>query len=400
MWGEAFYQVRNTKSSVFLGVVSFILATVLPVVIAIIAGPDDVSSAFIVSNHRPFLFRQTAAWMDRMKQQDQQHECWTGPGPETTQVAPWIHIPLVPSLDVSKSLVAALQTSGFLRVTTPLVPVELQQKALRAATTILLQQDESDETTDPPVTVTHHPTDPKIYAMLTSPPSSKCQGSSSSPSAVLADYWEALELAKRAILRCIAVGLDLDPSYLERLHDENNSSLRLLRYPKGTTHTGNRCKEHSDYGTITLLLTDGLVSGLEAFHEGTWIPVPHDEPAGALVVNAGSLLETWTNQAIPATLHRVAGPASMGSTSSPESLLDAVKRDRTSIAFFADPNQDAKASLLLQQQGANKETTEKQIMNVADYIRWRSGGDHKDGKRSGLAFTQEEEDRIQRSTDG
>jgi len=334
----------------------------------------------------------------KQQQQDHQQACWKGSGTEPTQVAPWIHIPLEPSLDVSKSLVAALQTSGFLRVTTPLVPVELQQKALRAATTILLQQDENDETTDPPVTVTHHPTDPKIYAMLTSPPS-KCQGSSSSPSAVLADYWEALELAKRAILRCIAVGLDLDPSYLERLHDENNSSLRLLRYPKGTTQTGNRCKEHSDYGTITLLLTDGVVSGLEAFHEGTWIPVPHDEPVGALVVNAGSLLETWTNQAIPATLHRVAGPASTGSTSSPKSLLDAVKRDRTSIAFFADPNQDAKASLLLQQQGTKKETTEKQ-MNVADYIRWRSGGDHNNRKRSGLAFTQEEEDRIQRSTDG
>jgi isopenicillin N synthase-like dioxygenase len=257
-----------------------------------------------------------------------------------------------------------------------------------------LQQHDSADL--PVVTVTHHPTDPKIYAMLSSPPA-KCQGSLS-PSAVLADYWEALELAKRAILRCIAVGLDLDPSYLERLHDENNSSLRLLRYPKGTIQTGNRCKEHSDYGTITLLLTDGVVSGLEAFHEGQWIPVPHNEPAGALVVNAGSLLETWTHQAIPATLHRVAGPASMGSTSSPESLLDAVQRDRTSIAFFADPNQDAKASLLLQQQDKNKETTEKQ-MNVADYIQWRSGGDHNDGQRSGLAFTQEEKNRIQRSTD-
>ena len=196
------------------------------------------------------------------------------------------------------------------------------------------------------------------------------------------------------VLHCLAVGLSLpDPNYFCKLHSENNSSLRLLRYPATAKDTGNRCKEHSDYGSITLLLTDG-VSGLEAYHEGKWIPIPHE--GGCLVVNAGSLLESWTNGKIPATLHRVAGPTSENSCSPKQDLLDAVGRDRTSLAFFADPNTGVKA-ILREDEKSNDDGDIDAVaqMSVAKYIRWRSGGVDGDTKRSGLAFTTEEEGRVQ-----
>lgn len=312
---------------------------------------------------------------------------------EAEAMAPLIRIPEAsapgqpPPLDICKELVSAFQNSGFLRVTSPCLPISLQRQAIEAATAHLVS--EPDGAAPPGTEVFTHPSDPKSYCMLTS----KEDAESVSP--ILSEYIEALEKTKMLVLRCLAVGLSLpDPQYFCKLHSENNSSLRLLRYPATAKDTGNRCKEHSDYGSITLLLTDG-VSGLEAYHEGRWIPVPHED--GCLVVNAGSLLESWTNGKIPATLHRVAGPTSEKSCSAKQDLLDAVGRDRTSLAFFADPNTGVKALL---QEGGNGsdndgESDEVAQMSVAEYIRWRSGGTDGDTKRSGLAFTTEEERRLQ-----
>ena len=289
-----------------------------------------------------------------------------------------------PPLEICKELVSAFQNSGFLRITSPFLPISLQKQAIEAATAHLVS--EPDGAAPPGTEVVTHPSDPKSYCMRTS----KEDAESVSP--ILSEYVEALEKTKLLVLQCLAVGLSLpDPQYFCKKHTENNSSLRLLRYPATSKDTGNRCKEHSDYGSITLLLTDG-VSGLEAYHEGKWIPVPHKD--GCLVVNAGSLLESWTNGKIPATLHRVAGPTSENSCSPTQDLLDAVGKDRTSLAFFADPDTGVKAVL----QEGDGENGEVDQMSVEEYIRWRSGGADGDSKRSGLAFTTEEEERIQGSS--
>lgn len=292
-----------------------------------------------------------------------------------------------PPLAICKELVSAFQNSGFLRIISPFVPISLQKQAIEAATAHLVS--EPDGAAPPGTEVVTHPSDPKSYCMLTS------KEDSESVSPILSEYVEALEKTKMLILHCLAVGLSLpDPQYFCKLHSENNSSLRLLRYPATSKDTGNRCKEHSDYGSITLLLTDG-VSGLEAYHEGKWIPVPHKD--GCLVINAGSLLESWTNGKIPATLHRVAGPTSENSCSLKQDLLDAIGRDRTSLAFFADPDTGVKAVLLEGDKESDNdgESGEVSQMSVAEYIRWRSGGGDGDTKRSGLAFTTEEEQRLQ-----
>ena len=174
-----------------------------------------------------------------------------------------------------------------------------------------------------------------------------------------------------------------DLSFLVKLHSEDNDTLRLINYypvdGSDDSQMGNRCKEHSDYGTITLLSTDGI-SGLEAYHEceddtGKWYPVPYVK--GSIVVNIGSILSEWTKGKMLATLHRVAGPASNKSFSDPKDLIVASSQARTSIAFFADPN---------------KNTNVTNGMSISEYIQYRSGGNGND--RSGVGFTTDEQKRV------
>jgi isopenicillin N synthase-like dioxygenase len=282
----------------------------------------------------------------------------------------------IPTHAVASAVTDALKNSGFLLVKSPELPLELQQKALRAASEILHTKSSS--------TVITHPTDPKIYAMLNGI-DFNIDGTVS-PEAIqdLTEWYRAVRSARDILLKCIAIGLGVDdPNFFVTLHNQHNDSLRLLRYHPGDETTGNRCKEHSDYGTLTLLLTDG-VGGLEAFVDGEWKPVPYVE--GAIVVNIGSILSEWTGHQLSATLHRVAGPASLGSNTPMEALMRAVSVPRISIAYFADPNADVHIAL----QG-----DEENSMKISDYILMRSGGIGRE--RDGVAFTTTEKDRLEKS---
>ena len=299
--------------------------------------------------------------------------------------------------ETGKKVVKALQTSGFLMIESDLMPSYLQQQALQDATNWLTTTEkpaETDSDTEPnPLSmVTLHPTDPKSYVMLEAkhidPTQTKATQLEPYLSPVLRQYWQACEALKKCVLRAIAVGLELEhPEDLAEWHAHGqHSAMRLLRYPPTLPTTGNRCKAHSDYGSVTLLSTDG-VSGLEILLNGTWCPVPHKP--GTMVVNIGSLLSEWTTMTtetdaqhqrtsmppLLATLHRVAGPASEQSGSDPKVLQAAMSQGRTSIAFFADPDNDTPLS----QKGNS----------IEDYIRYRSGGAGKD--RSGVAFTESEQ---------
>lgn len=306
------------------------------------------------------------------------------------------------SNETSRALVCAFQDSGFALVRSPLLTKEIQSKALDAASRFLART--SDETTTPKdnvcessepttprlVDVVEHPTDPKVYSMI----DSEDQFDYVAPDHTIKEYVRVLKSIKMDVLRLIATGLGVsDADFFARLHDEHNDTLRLITYhPTFSETTGNRCKEHSDYGTITLLSTDG-VSGLELYHDGKWLPVPYVE--GTLVVNLGSLLAGWTKGSLRATLHRVAGPASSNSCSDKTVLLEATNHPRTSLAFFADPNKDLSKSLeaTLKEAGtADDLTVALGGMSVVEYIRWRSGGDNAD--RSGVSFTAKESEII------
>jgi len=124
----------------------------------------------------------------------------------------------------------------------------------------------------------------------------------------------------RAFARDLGLGADhFAPSFRAPL-----ATLRLLHYPPATGTAGEiGAGAHTDYGSITLLLTDGI-GGLQVRPRGgDWTPVPRVE--GAFVVNIGDCLMRWTNDTYVSTLHRVLPP----------------RNTRRSVAFFLDPDPDA-----------------------------------------------------------
>lgn len=291
---------------------------------------------------------------------------------------------------VSAAMVQALETSGFLLIKSPSLGTDLQASALLATEDVLLGR----HTNKRVEAVIDHPSDPKVYIMLDSLEdiADKCGASTSeaSPTAVLSNYWNILEGIKRQILTYLAIGLGLeDSNFLVKLHSQNKSVLRLLHYPtpsETSTDTGKepiiRARAHSDYGSITLLLTDG-VPGLEALIDDEWTPVPHIE--GALVVNIGSLLQDWTNGKLLATLHRVVSISEENHG----------VRPRTSLAFFADPDPDVSMDLKRTEGDKSTRASEPTFKTVAEYIEYRSGGTGRE--RKGVCFSEEEAERAKRA---
>jgi isopenicillin N synthase-like dioxygenase len=124
----------------------------------------------------------------------------------------------------------------------------------------------------------------------------------------------------------IATDLGLPPAYFADKFDRPMATLRLLHYPPRDAAPGELAGagEHTDYGSLTILLNDGA-GGLEVRRcDGAWIEAP--PIPGAFVCNIGDCLMRWSNDTYVSTPHRVTSPPG---------------RDRYSIAFFLDPNPDA-----------------------------------------------------------
>ena len=140
--------------------------------------------------------------------------------------------------------------------------------------------------------------------------------------AILA-YFEACANLARQLHRAFAFDLGLAEDFFEDKLDRPMATLRLLRYPAAATgETG--AGEHTDYGNITLLATDG-VGGLEVrARNGGWIAAPVIQ--GAFIVNIGDCLMRWSNDVYVSTPHRV---------------ITRGGNERYSIAFFCDPNPEA-----------------------------------------------------------
>ncbi len=137
----------------------------------------------------------------------------------------------------------------------------------------------------------------------------------------LLEYYDALWRLSVLLHRPIARNLGLSEDFFDRHFDAPLATLRLLTYPPVSDAEGQiGAGAHTDYGSITLLMTDGE-AGLQVRPRGRdWMDVPHVE--GAFVVNIGDCLMRWTNDTYVSTPHRVLLP----------------KRRRRSIAFFLDPN--------------------------------------------------------------
>lgn len=165
---------------------------------------------------------------------------------------------------------------------------------------------------------------------------------------MLAYYDAALELGV-AIHRAFAADLGLAPDHFTASFKDPLAALRLLHYPaeSGVAHEIG-AGAHTDYGAITLLMTDGEPGLQVRPRGGDWTDVPHVD--GAYVVNIGDCLMRWTNDIYASTPHRVLPP----------------KRQRRSVAFFVEANPDTVVAAL-----PGTGTPKYQPVRAADYLQSR-----------------------------
>ena len=172
---------------------------------------------------------------------------------------------------------------------------------------------------------------------------------------ILAFAAAALELVV-LLQRAIAVDLGLD----ERFFDEHFSAavgvLRLLHYPPHPgTFDGSLygAGAHTDYGNLTLLAQDET-GGLEVRRrDGTWVPVA-PQP-GTFVCNIGDCLMRWTNDIYVSNAHRVVNRSG---------------RERYSIAYFFDPNPEARVEAIPSCVAAGAAPLYPPVL-AADYLKMR-----------------------------
>jgi isopenicillin N synthase-like dioxygenase len=151
--------------------------------------------------------------------------------------------------------------------------------------------------------------------------------------AAMLAHFDAAWALGRLLHRGFALDLGLPEDWFEDKLDRPLATLRVLRYPAASgAGAPLGAGEHTDYGNVTVLATDG-VPGLEvrrrgAKGQGGWEEVPH--LPGAFVCNIGDCLMRWTNGAYASTPHRVRAPAA----------------ERYSAAFFLDPNPEAVVAAL------------------------------------------------------
>ncbi len=145
-------------------------------------------------------------------------------------------------------------------------------------------------------------------------------------------YHAAMSKLGLRVVRLLASSLNLPPNFFDSDFTKPMATLRLLHYNDQTSDPNRgvfAAGAHSDYGMITLLLTDH-VPGLQIkSHDNVWTPVPPRK--GAFIVNLGDMLERWTNDRYRSTVHRV---------------VNATGEERYSIPFFYEPNFDCVVSCI------------------------------------------------------
>jgi isopenicillin N synthase-like dioxygenase len=147
------------------------------------------------------------------------------------------------------------------------------------------------------------------------------------------DYLDAMTSLGHAVLRGVALGLDLDAGWFHtHLTADPLVLFRIFRYPpEADVEAPNwGVAEHTDYGLLTILRQDDL-GGLQVHAPSGWIDAP--PLPGSFVVNTGELLELASGGYLRATVHRVVAP--------PPGV------ERLSIAFFLAASLDARVPALV-----------------------------------------------------
>ena len=145
---------------------------------------------------------------------------------------------------------------------------------------------------------------------------------------LMLNYFDHCLEVGRIIHRAFSQDLGLPKNFFDKHLTSPIPTLRILRYPifnkqLGKPRADAGAGEHTDYGNITLLATDG-VPGLEVKNrKGQWVDA--ESIPNALICNIGDCLMRWSNDVYLSTPHRVRAP----------------DQERYSIVFFLEVNPDS-----------------------------------------------------------
>lgn len=146
--------------------------------------------------------------------------------------------------------------------------------------------------------------------------------------AAMTAYGQAMQSLAVRLMGLYETALGLPAGHFDAFMRHPTCTTRLLHYPPQPAAAAPGqigCGAHTDWGAITLLAQDEA-GGLQVQHGDDWIDV--DPLPGAFVVNAGDMLQRWTNDRWRSTMHRVINRRS--------------GRDRWSIAYFFDLDAEAR----------------------------------------------------------
>jgi isopenicillin N synthase-like dioxygenase len=122
------------------------------------------------------------------------------------------------------------------------------------------------------------------------------------------ELYQAFEKAGGALLRAIALHLDIGETYFDKKIEAGNSILRAIHYPpiRSEPNSAIRAEQHEDINLITLLV-GASAGGLQLLtKENEWKDVVPEE--SEIVINVGDMLQRLTNNYLKSTTHRVVNP--------------------------------------------------------------------------------------------
>jgi isopenicillin N synthase-like dioxygenase len=165
------------------------------------------------------------------------------------------------------------------------------------------------------------------------------------------EYYAACERLAGDLMAAFAAALNLAENYFRPFIDRHITAMRALHYPALTAapQPGQlRIGAHTDFGSLTILLSDGT-PGLQVYRDGGWSDVVLEPDE--LLVNIGDLMADWTDGRWTSTLHRV--------------VPSAPDRDRLTVTYFHHPNYDAVITPL--SQGGGRQAA-KEAVTAGEYL--------------------------------
>lgn len=144
-------------------------------------------------------------------------------------------------------------------------------------------------------------------------------------------YWDHVASLLNTLMEITAVSLRLEKNHFAHSFREPSCVLRFAHYPPQQEKPPEgqlRYGEHTDYTGFTILKTfeSAEQTDLQIKIGNEWIGCSNIKDS--FIINAGDLIEVWTNGVFKSNPHRVLNPSEKYNTS------------RYSVVFFTGPNND------------------------------------------------------------